>query len=82
MISLSIASDVTKARFEPEQNQPQILLKRALWCLSFIGVQGLFVDKRRAVVDIITDGSNQIVLGGPCFCRTYKCMDFTNIELL
>ena len=56
MISLSIASDVTKARFEPEQNQPQILLKRAVWCLSFIGVQGLFVDKRRAVVDIITDG--------------------------
>ena len=27
-------------------------------------------------MDIITDGSNQIVLGGPCFCRTYKCMGF------
>ena len=44
--------------------------------MSVIPVQGLFVDKRGAIVDIITDASNQIVLGGPYFCRTYKCKGF------
>ena len=34
------------------------------------------MDKRGTIVDIITDTSNQIVLGGPCFCRTFKCKGF------
>ena len=44
--------------------------------MSFIGVQGLFGDKRETIVDVVTDASNQIVLGGPCFCRMYKCKGF------
>ena len=34
------------------------------------------MDKRGTIVDIITHTSNQIVLGGPCFCRTFKCKGF------
>ena len=34
------------------------------------------MDKRGTIVDIISDTSNQIVLGGPCFCRTFKCKGF------
>ena len=44
--------------------------------MSFIGVQCLFVDKRRTILDINTDASNQIILGGPCFYCTYKCKGF------